>query len=135
MVPAVLIRYLSITGVNNKANSLDFNAAATGHLGKGPRKECYDSHRNMTGPSQMIGYFSRSTKMSHRAQVQSLADLVAASLVPLSVWKEVGLPSCLIPPEMTLELANRDICSPGKELQDDVFVSGWKVNIPAVLSF
>ncbi|GJR00443.1 reverse transcriptase domain-containing protein [Tanacetum coccineum] len=66
MVPAVLIRYLSITGVNNKANSLDFNAAATGHLGKGPRKECYDSHRNMTGPSQMIGYFSRSTKMSHR---------------------------------------------------------------------
>ncbi|GJX76264.1 reverse transcriptase domain-containing protein [Tanacetum coccineum] len=43
---------------------------------------------------------------------KALADLGAnINLMPLSVWKELGLPK-LIPTQMTLELANRNICTP-----------------------
>ncbi|GJX60412.1 reverse transcriptase domain-containing protein [Tanacetum coccineum] len=52
---------------------------------------------------------------------KALADLGASiNLMPLSVWKELGLPK-LIPTQMTLELANRDICTP-KGIARDVFV-------------
>ncbi|GKB12863.1 reverse transcriptase domain-containing protein [Tanacetum coccineum] len=52
---------------------------------------------------------------------QALADLGASiNLMPLLVWKELGLPE-LIPTLMTLELANRDICTP-KGIARDVFV-------------
>nr|GEV10811.1 reverse transcriptase domain-containing protein [Tanacetum cinerariifolium] len=43
---------------------------------------------------------------------KALADLGASiNLMPLSVWKELGLPE-LIPTRKTLELANRAICTP-----------------------
>ncbi|GJU45393.1 reverse transcriptase domain-containing protein [Tanacetum coccineum] len=42
------------------------------------------------------------------------------NLIPLSVWKELGLPK-LIPTQITLELANCDICTP-KGIARDVFV-------------
>ncbi|GJT20800.1 hypothetical protein Tco_0890737 [Tanacetum coccineum] len=42
------------------------------------------------------------------------------NLIPLSVWKDLGLPE-LISTQMTLELANRDICTP-KGIARDVFV-------------
>nr|GFC39215.1 reverse transcriptase domain-containing protein [Tanacetum cinerariifolium] len=43
---------------------------------------------------------------------KALADLGASiNLMPLSVWKMLGLPD-LIPTQMTLELANRAICTP-----------------------
>nr|GEU77817.1 reverse transcriptase domain-containing protein [Tanacetum cinerariifolium] len=43
---------------------------------------------------------------------KALADLGASiNLMPLSVWKKLGLPD-LIPTRMTLELANRAICTP-----------------------
>nr|GFA16303.1 hypothetical protein [Tanacetum cinerariifolium] len=43
---------------------------------------------------------------------KALADLGASiNLIPLSVWKKLGLPD-LIPTRMTLELANRAICTP-----------------------
>nr|GEX91355.1 DNA-directed DNA polymerase [Tanacetum cinerariifolium] len=42
------------------------------------------------------------------------------NLMPLSVWKKLGLPD-LIPTRMTLELANRAICTPD-EIARDVFV-------------
>ncbi|GKE23557.1 reverse transcriptase domain-containing protein [Tanacetum coccineum] len=43
---------------------------------------------------------------------KALADLGASiNLMPLSVWKKLGLPE-LISTQMTLELANRDICTP-----------------------
>ncbi|GJW40918.1 reverse transcriptase domain-containing protein [Tanacetum coccineum] len=52
---------------------------------------------------------------------QALSDLGASiNLMPLSVWKNLGLPE-LIPTLMTLELANRDICTP-KGIARDVFV-------------
>ncbi|GKF89068.1 reverse transcriptase domain-containing protein [Tanacetum coccineum] len=52
---------------------------------------------------------------------QALADLGASiNLMPLSVWKKLGLPK-LIPTLMTLELANRDICTL-KGIARDVFV-------------
>ncbi|GJX77624.1 reverse transcriptase domain-containing protein [Tanacetum coccineum] len=52
---------------------------------------------------------------------KALADLGASiNLMPLSVWKELGLPE-LISTQMTLELANRDICTP-KGIARDVFV-------------
>ncbi|GJY18461.1 reverse transcriptase domain-containing protein [Tanacetum coccineum] len=52
---------------------------------------------------------------------KALADLGSSiNLMPLSVWKELGLPK-LISTQMTLELANRDICTP-KGIARDVFV-------------
>ncbi|GJU80303.1 reverse transcriptase domain-containing protein [Tanacetum coccineum] len=56
-----------------------------------------------------------------KLKCKALADLGASiNLMPLSVWKELGLPE-LISTQMTLELANRDICTP-KGIARDVFV-------------
>ncbi|GJV34515.1 reverse transcriptase domain-containing protein [Tanacetum coccineum] len=61
---------------------------------------------------------------------KALADLGASiNLMPLSVWKDLGLPE-LIPTQMTLELANRDICTP-KGIAKDVFVPVRKFTFPA----
>nr|GFB37195.1 reverse transcriptase domain-containing protein [Tanacetum cinerariifolium] len=52
---------------------------------------------------------------------KALADLgYSINLMPLSVWKKLGLPD-LIPILMTLELANRAICTPDG-IARDVFV-------------
>nr|GEY83889.1 reverse transcriptase domain-containing protein [Tanacetum cinerariifolium] len=49
---------------------------------------------------------------------KALADLGASiNLMPLSVWKELGLPK-LIPTRMTLKLANREICTPAGIARD-----------------
>ncbi|GKF03762.1 reverse transcriptase domain-containing protein [Tanacetum coccineum] len=50
-------------------------------------------------------------------------------MMPLSVWKKLGLPE-LISTQMTLELANRDICTP-KGIARDVFVPVGKFTFPA----
>nr|GEV56465.1 reverse transcriptase domain-containing protein [Tanacetum cinerariifolium] len=56
---------------------------------------------------------------------KALADLGASiNLMPLSVGKKLGLPE-LIPTRMTLELANRAICTPAG-IARDVFVSVGK---------
>nr|GFB44333.1 hypothetical protein [Tanacetum cinerariifolium] len=56
---------------------------------------------------------------------KALADLGASiNMMPLSVWKKVGLPK-LISTRMTLELANRAICTPAG-IARDVFVSVGK---------
>ncbi|GJX26506.1 reverse transcriptase domain-containing protein [Tanacetum coccineum] len=61
---------------------------------------------------------------------KALADLGASiNLMPLSVWKELGLPE-LISTQMTLELANCDICTP-KGIARDVFVPVGKFTFPA----
>ncbi|GJY75995.1 reverse transcriptase domain-containing protein [Tanacetum coccineum] len=61
---------------------------------------------------------------------KSIADLGASiNLMPLSVWKKLGLPE-LISTQMTLELANRDICTP-KGIARDVFVLVGKFIFPA----
>ncbi|GJT64190.1 reverse transcriptase domain-containing protein [Tanacetum coccineum] len=61
---------------------------------------------------------------------KALADLGASiNLMPLLVWKKLGLPE-LISTRMTLELANRDICTP-KGIARDVFVSVGKFTFPA----
>nr|GFD04124.1 reverse transcriptase domain-containing protein [Tanacetum cinerariifolium] len=49
--------------------------------------------------------------------------------MPLSVWKKLGLPE-LIPTRMTLELANRAICTPDR-IARVVFVSVGKFTFPA----
>nr|GFA91359.1 reverse transcriptase domain-containing protein [Tanacetum cinerariifolium] len=49
--------------------------------------------------------------------------------MPLSVWKKLGLPD-LISTRMTLELANRAICTPAK-IARDVFVPVGKFTFPA----
>nr|GEV16709.1 hypothetical protein [Tanacetum cinerariifolium] len=52
---------------------------------------------------------------------KALADLGASiNLMPLLVWKKLGLPE-LIFTRMTLELANREICTPAR-IARDVFV-------------
>ncbi|GKB19704.1 reverse transcriptase domain-containing protein [Tanacetum coccineum] len=61
---------------------------------------------------------------------KALADLGASiKLMPLSVWKELGLPE-LISTQMTLVLANRDICTL-KGIARDVFVLVGKFTFPA----
>nr|GEZ33998.1 ribonuclease H-like domain-containing protein [Tanacetum cinerariifolium] len=60
---------------------------------------------------------------------KALADLGdSINLVPLSVWKKLGLPE-LISTRMTLELANRAICTPD-EIAKDVFVPVGKFTFP-----
>nr|GEW72906.1 hypothetical protein [Tanacetum cinerariifolium] len=61
---------------------------------------------------------------------KALADLGASiNLMPLSVWKKLGLPD-LIPTRMTLELSNRAICMPDG-ITRDVFVPVGKFTFPA----
>nr|GEY30094.1 reverse transcriptase domain-containing protein [Tanacetum cinerariifolium] len=61
---------------------------------------------------------------------KALADLGASiNLMPLSVWKKLGFPN-LIPTRMTLELANRAICTPD-EITRDVFVPVGKFTFSA----
>ncbi|GJY31656.1 reverse transcriptase domain-containing protein [Tanacetum coccineum] len=61
---------------------------------------------------------------------QALADLGASiNLMPLSVWKRLGL-SKLIPTRMTLELANRTVCTL-VGIARDVFVPVGKFMFPA----
>nr|GEU40682.1 hypothetical protein [Tanacetum cinerariifolium] len=61
---------------------------------------------------------------------KALADLGASiNLMPLAVWKKLGLPK-LIPTRMTLELANRTICTPAG-ITRDVFVPVGKFTFPA----
>nr|GFC04883.1 reverse transcriptase domain-containing protein [Tanacetum cinerariifolium] len=57
-------------------------------------------------------------------------DLGASiNLMPLSVWRKLGLPD-LIPTQVTLELANRSICTPDG-IARDVFVPVGKFTFPA----
>ncbi|GKA73284.1 reverse transcriptase domain-containing protein [Tanacetum coccineum] len=61
---------------------------------------------------------------------KALADLGASiNLMLLSIWKKLGLPE-LIPTQMTLELANREICTP-VGIARDVFVPVGKFTFPA----
>nr|GEU62907.1 reverse transcriptase domain-containing protein [Tanacetum cinerariifolium] len=61
---------------------------------------------------------------------KALADLGARiNLMPLSVWKNLGLPE-LISTCMTLELANRVICTPAG-IARDVFILVGKFTFPA----
>nr|GEW27930.1 hypothetical protein [Tanacetum cinerariifolium] len=61
---------------------------------------------------------------------KALADLgVSINLIPLSVWKELGLLE-LILTRMTLELANHAICTPAG-MARDVFVLVGKFTFPA----
>ncbi|GKE42994.1 reverse transcriptase domain-containing protein [Tanacetum coccineum] len=61
---------------------------------------------------------------------KALADLGASiNLMPFSVWKKLGLPE-LISTQMTLELANREICTP-VGIARDVFVPVKKFTFPA----
>nr|GEV14226.1 reverse transcriptase domain-containing protein [Tanacetum cinerariifolium] len=61
---------------------------------------------------------------------KALADLGSSiNLMPLSVWKKLGLPE-RIPTRMTLELANRAICTPAG-IARDVFVLVGKFTFPA----
>ncbi|GKA95233.1 reverse transcriptase domain-containing protein [Tanacetum coccineum] len=65
-----------------------------------------------------------------KLKCKALADLGASiNLMPLSVWKKLGLPE-LISTQMTLELANRDICTL-KGIARDVFVPVGKFTFPA----
>ncbi|GJY50033.1 reverse transcriptase domain-containing protein [Tanacetum coccineum] len=61
---------------------------------------------------------------------KALADLGASiNLMPLSVWKKLGLPE-LISTRMTIELANRSVCTPAG-IARDVFVLVGRFTFPA----
>nr|GEW03924.1 reverse transcriptase domain-containing protein [Tanacetum cinerariifolium] len=60
---------------------------------------------------------------------KALTDLGASiNLMPLSVWKKLGLPK-LISTQMTLELANWSVCTP-TEIARDVFVTVGRFTFP-----
>nr|GEV11381.1 reverse transcriptase domain-containing protein [Tanacetum cinerariifolium] len=65
-----------------------------------------------------------------KLKCKALADLGASiNLMPLSIWKKLGLPE-LISIRITLELANRAICTPAG-IARDVFVLVGKFAFPA----
>nr|GEU34133.1 reverse transcriptase domain-containing protein [Tanacetum cinerariifolium] len=65
-----------------------------------------------------------------KLKCKALADLGASiNLMPLFVWKKLGVPE-LISTRMTLELANRTICTPAG-IAKDVFVSVGKFTFPS----
>nr|GEX65619.1 reverse transcriptase domain-containing protein [Tanacetum cinerariifolium] len=65
----------------------------------------------------------------NKLKCKALADLGASiNLMPLSVWKKLGLPE-LISTRMTLELANRAICTPAG-IARDVFILAGKFTFP-----
>nr|GEV84040.1 hypothetical protein [Tanacetum cinerariifolium] len=67
--------------------------------------------------------------MPNELKCKALAGLGGSiNLMPLSVWKKLGLPE-LIFTRMTLELANRTICTPA-EIARDVFVPVGKFTFP-----
>nr|GEY63352.1 reverse transcriptase domain-containing protein [Tanacetum cinerariifolium] len=81
-------------------------------------------------PPPNIPYPSRMLKQKHELKCKALADQGASiNLMPLSVWKKLGLAD-LIPNQMTLELANRAICTPDG-IATDVFVPVGKFTFPA----
>nr|GEV83169.1 DNA-directed DNA polymerase [Tanacetum cinerariifolium] len=64
-----------------------------------------------------------------KLKCKAIADLGASiNLIPLSVWKKLGLPE-LISTRMTLELSNRAICTP-VGISRDVFISVGKFTFP-----
>nr|GEZ55871.1 reverse transcriptase domain-containing protein [Tanacetum cinerariifolium] len=68
--------------------------------------------------------------LANELKCKALADLGASiNLIPLSVLEKLGLPD-LIPTRMTLELANRAICTPDG-IARDVFVPVGKFTFPA----
>nr|GEU74216.1 reverse transcriptase domain-containing protein [Tanacetum cinerariifolium] len=68
--------------------------------------------------------------LSDELKCKALADLGASiNLMPLFVWKKLGLPE-LISTRMTLELANRAICTPAGIVRD-VFVPVGKFTFTA----
>nr|GEZ90640.1 hypothetical protein [Tanacetum cinerariifolium] len=67
--------------------------------------------------------------MPNELKCKALANLGASiNLMPFSVWKKLGLPE-LISTRMTLELANRAICTPAGIVRD-VFVPVGKFTFP-----
>nr|GEV81658.1 reverse transcriptase domain-containing protein [Tanacetum cinerariifolium] len=84
-------------------------------------------------PCQTPGKFKYSAigyRKYSELKCKALADLGASiNLMPLSVWKKLGLPE-LISTRMTLELANQAICTPA-EIARDVFVPVGKFTFPA----
>nr|GEV84006.1 cell division cycle 5-like protein [Tanacetum cinerariifolium] len=87
-------------------------------------------HPNIPYPSKIDpGKFLISCGFSE-LKCKALADLGASiNLMPLSVWKKLGLPE-LISTHITLELTNRVICTPA-EIARDVFVPVGKFTFPA----
>nr|GEW79547.1 reverse transcriptase domain-containing protein [Tanacetum cinerariifolium] len=69
-------------------------------------------------------------QIHNELKCKALTDLGASiNLMPLSVLKKLGLPE-LISTRMTLELANRTICTPAG-IAKDVFVPNGKFTFPA----
>ncbi|GKD31340.1 reverse transcriptase domain-containing protein [Tanacetum coccineum] len=84
---------------------------------------------NMMTSDQFFGH-EKANPHNHIPQCKALADLGASiNLMLLSVWKKLGLPE-LISTRITLELANRAICTPAR-IARDVFVPVGKFTFPA----
>nr|GFA64924.1 reverse transcriptase domain-containing protein [Tanacetum cinerariifolium] len=109
---------------NMMASLLQMNTASTSGSGSLPS----NTVANPKGKLKAIT--TRNGLVTDGPTCKVLADLGASiNLMPLSVWKELGLPE-LIPTRMTLELANRVICTPAG-IARDVYVPIGKFTFPA----
>ncbi|GJX24036.1 reverse transcriptase domain-containing protein [Tanacetum coccineum] len=126
---------------NMKASFFQMNTASTSGTGSLPSNTIANPKGELKAITTRSGLFLDGPtipmplhslirrRMNVELKCKALADLGASiNLMPLSVWKELGLPE-LISTQMTLELANRDICTP-KGIARDVFVPVGKFTFP-----
>nr|GEY07889.1 reverse transcriptase domain-containing protein [Tanacetum cinerariifolium] len=99
-------------------------SSLTDKLTKEQRSRSFPNEAEACKIELKLGISSEEEK-GNEHKCKALADLGAIiNLMPFSVWKKLGLPE-LISTRMTLELANRAICTPA-EIARDVFVSVGK---------
>nr|GEV48107.1 hypothetical protein [Tanacetum cinerariifolium] len=128
---------------NMMASLLQINTASTSWPGSFPRNIVANPKGELKaittrsglvidGPTKMLkALLSNKEKLEELANTPLNEKLSGTSinLMPLSVWKKLGL-SELIPTRMTLELANRVICTPAG-IEKDVFILVGKFTFPA----
>nr|GEZ51789.1 reverse transcriptase domain-containing protein [Tanacetum cinerariifolium] len=127
--------YVSAAAVNYNQSNPDYRPQGSGSL---PSNTVASTKGKLKAITTRIGLLLMdqlfpllpNPLIQSELKCKALADLGASiNLMPLSVWKKLGLPE-LIPTRMTFELTNRAICTP-VGIERDVFVSVGKFTFPA----
>nr|GEV50505.1 putative reverse transcriptase domain-containing protein [Tanacetum cinerariifolium] len=134
--------YVSAAIVNYNQGNLGYRPPALAQQNQNVHLNELEKVRRMNDFEIRSGYPEKVTRKTWRPReihiscgfselkCKALADLGASiNLIPLSVWKKLGLPK-LIPTRMTLKLANCAICTP-TGIARDVFISVGKFTFPA----
>ncbi|GJX39178.1 reverse transcriptase domain-containing protein [Tanacetum coccineum] len=117
------------TDIREKAEKSSKNGQNRARNGKTWKSQSQVKAKRLTKSSQSQP--RQKSKVKVKAEIEEMINgsiRASINLMPLSVWKEFGLPE-LISTQMTLELANRDISTP-KGIVRDVFVPAGKFTFP-----